>query len=88
MKDEAMALREIEHPDQVDRVAAEQHRVGHRDAVVVDDEVLGLAQGAPPARPELGDQAVEHRHLIGFAVFLSRGLDLGDIAVVLGDVVV
>ena len=85
MKDQAVALREIEHPDQVDRIALEHLRVGDRDAVVVDDEVLGLAQGAPAARAKLGDHAVEHRHRLGFAILQPGAQDRGEIAHVFGD---
>ena len=43
-------LREAEHADQVDRIALEHVVVGDVDAVVVDDEIVGLGSGAAPAR--------------------------------------
>ena len=47
MEREIVLLRQVEDADQVDRIALEDVGVGDVDAVVVDDEVVGLAQRAP-----------------------------------------
>ena len=61
MEREAVPVGEMEDADQVDRVAAEYVRRGDVDAVVVDDEILGLAQGTPPARAEPRHHPAQHR---------------------------
>ena len=52
MEGEIVLLRQMEDADQVDRIALEHVRIGDVDAVVVDDEIVGLAQR--PARRAAG----------------------------------
>ena len=46
MEGEIVFLREMKDADEVDRIALEHVRIGDVDAVVVDDEIVGLAQRA------------------------------------------
>ena len=85
MEREIVFLREMKDADQVDRVALEHVLVGEVDAVVIDDEVLGLAQRAPRPRAELGHHPAQHRHGLGLIVLELGAEDGGEIADVLGD---
>ena len=85
MEREIVFLREMEDADQIDRVALEHVFVGDIDAVVVDDEILGLGQRAPRPRPELGHHPAQHRHGLGLIVLELGAEDGGEIADVLGD---
>ena len=85
MERQIVFLRQMEDADQVDRIAREHLGIGHIDAIVVDDEVVGFAQVAPPARPELRHHAAERRHRLGLAVLELGAQDGGQVADVLGD---
>ena len=59
---EVVLLRQLEDPDQIDRVVLEDVGRGEVDAVVVDDEVVAV--GHPPplgARPQPRHHAAQHR---------------------------
>ena len=85
MEGQPVPLGEAEDADEVDRIAREDIRVGDVDAVVVDDEIVALAQHAPAARPQLGDHAVEHRHGLRLPALQRGAQDRGEVADVLGD---
>ena len=85
MEREIVFLREMKDADQIDRVAVEHVLVGDIDAIVVDDEILGLAQRAPRPRPELGHHPAQHRHGLGLIVLELGTENGGEIADVLGD---
>jgi hypothetical protein len=76
-------LGEPEHADDVHRIAAEDLGIGDVDAVVVDDEIVGLGQRAAPARLELRHHAAEHRRALGLPVLQRRAQDGGEVADVL-----
>ena len=59
--------------------------VGDDDPVVVDDEILGLAERAPLRWPEPRHHAAEHRHCLGLAVLELGAEDRGEVADVLRD---
>ena len=85
MDGEIVLLRQIEQPDQVDRVAPKDIGAGDVDAVVVDDEIVGVGQlfrAARRAQPR--DHAAEHRRRLGLAFLEPGAQDGGEIADVLG----
>ena len=85
MEREIVLLREVKQPDQIDRIAPEDVGAGDVDAVVVDGEVVGLAQGAPAARrAQARDHAAEHRRRLGLALLEAGAEDGGEVADVLG----
>ena len=86
MDREIVLLRQMEQPDQVDRIALEDIGPGDVDAVVVDDEIVGLGQLLLAARrAQPGDDAAQHRRRFRLT-FLEAGAENGgEIADVLGD---
>ena len=85
MEREIVLLREMEQPDQVDRIAAKDVGARDVDAVVVDDEIVGFRQRSPALRrAQPGDEAAEHRRGLGLALFEAGAQDRGEIADVLG----
>ena len=85
MHGEIVLLRQVEQPDQVDRVAPKDIGAGDVDTVVVDDEVVGAGQffrAARRAKPR--DHAAEHRRRLCFALLEPGAQDGGEIADVLG----
>ena len=62
-------LRQMENPDQVDRIALEHLRASATDAVVVDDEIVALGKRAALRPAAAAPYAVEHRHALGLALF-------------------
>ena len=85
MERQIVFLREMEDADQIDRVAFENVLVGDIDAVVVDDEVLALAERMPGTRAKARHHAAEHRHGLGLAVLELGAQNGGEIADVLGN---
>ena len=85
MECQIVLLREMEDADQVDGVALEDGLVGDVDPVVVDDEIIGLAERVPRPRPELGHHSAQHRHGLGLAVLQLGAENGGEVADVLGD---
>ncbi len=86
MEGEVVLLRQLEDPDQIDRVVLEDVRRGEVDAVVVDDEVVAV--GHPPplgARPQPRHHAAQDRRGLGLFLFQLGAQDRGQIADVLGD---
>src|SRR5580693_1535456 len=78
-------LRQVKQPDQIDRIAPEDVGAGDVDAVVVDGEVVGLAQGAPAARrAQARHHAAEHRRGLGLALLEAGAEDGGEVADMLG----
>ena len=75
MEGEIVFLRELKDADQVDRIALEHVRIGDIDAVVVDDEIVGLAQRAARTRTQLGHHPAEHGHGLRLRVFELRAQD-------------
>ena len=85
MKREIVLLREVEQPDQVDRIAGEDVGAGNVDAVVVDNEIVGFRERAPALRrTQPGDEAAEHGRRLGLTLFQAGAQDRGQIADVLG----
>ena len=73
-----------EQADEVDRVALEGVVAADVDAVVLDDEVVGVEpRGATAA--EAAEEAVEHRPVLGLARLQLGADDGGEVADVLGD---
>ena len=85
MDGEIVLLRQIKQPDQVDRVAGEDLWPGDIDAVVVDDEIVGLGQ---PLRPACGtksrDDTAQNRRRHCLALLEAGAQDGGEIADMLG----
>src|SRR5262249_61455035 len=72
MERQIVFLREMEDADEIDGVALEHVLVDDVDAVVVDDEILGLAQRVAGARKGLGPHPAARRAGPGLA-----GLSVG-----------
>jgi hypothetical protein len=85
MESEVVLLREAEDADQVDRILLEDIRHREIDAVVVDDEIVAVAQPLRRGRPQLRHHAAQHRRGLGLLVFQLGAQDRGEIADVLGD---
>ena len=85
MEGEAVFLRQIEDADQVDRIAREDIGVRKRDAIVVDDEIVGLDERAAGARAQTRHHAIEHRHRLRLPVLELGAQDGGEVADILGD---
>src|SRR5258707_5886566 len=68
MKRQIVFLREMEDADEIDGVALEHVLVGDVDAVVVDDEILAIAQRVAGPRTEPRPHSAPHRHGPGVAV--------------------
>ena len=84
MNGEIVLLRQIEQPDEVDRIALEDVRPRQIDAVGLDDEILGLAQDAAAGRAQPGDDAAQNRRGLGFALLEVRADDGGEVADIFG----
>ena len=82
---EIVLLRQMEQPDQIDRIAFEYVGAGHIDAIVLDLEIVGLTERAAAARgPKPRDDPAEHRRGLCL-LFLERSAkDGGEIADMLG----
>ena len=85
MQHQIVLLRQIEQPDQVDRVALEHVGARNVDAVIVDDEIVGVAElGGSARRSPRREHPAQHRRRLGLHVFESRAQDGGQVADVLG----
>ncbi len=86
MNGEIVLLREVEQPDEIDRIALEDVRTGEIDAIVVDKEVGALAQlppaGARRAKPR--NHPAQHRSRLRLPVLEIRAHNGGQIADMLG----
>jgi hypothetical protein len=81
---QAVQVRDMEEPDQVDGIALEDVGVGIRDAAAILDEFqrTGDLAGAPR---HAGDHARQARRLLGLLFFQSRTKDTRQVADILGD---
>ena len=86
MDREIVLLRQIEQPDQIDRIAFENVRARQLDAVILDDEVIGLGRACAGAagRPQPGDDAAQNRRGLGLKFFEIGAQEGGEIADMLG----
>ncbi len=85
MDGEIVLLRQVEQTDQVDRVAGEDFWPGDVDAVVVDDEIVGLGQPLRTARgTKSRDDAAQNRRRHRLALLEAGAQDGGEIADMLG----
>jgi hypothetical protein len=79
-------LRQLEDPDQIDRVVLEDVGRSEVDAVVVDDEVVAVGHPSPlDAWPQPRHHAAQDRRRLGLLVFQLGAQDRGQIADVLGN---
>ena len=75
---------DVEKPDDVDRIALEDVRIGQRDAAAVLDEIHG-SRDLVDALGEARDDVLQPRRLLGLLVFERGAEDAGQIADILGD---
>jgi hypothetical protein len=83
VKSETVPLREAENANEVFRVAPKYVGVGDIDAVVVDDEIVALAQYARRPLAQARDEAIEHRHVLLVPALQAGAQNGGEIADIL-----
>ena len=85
VKRKIVLLREMKHPDQIDRIALEDVGPRDRDAVVVDSEIIAFAQRPHTLRrPQAGDKATQDRRRLRLSVLKSRAKNRREVADVFG----
>ena len=85
MDRQIVLLRQIKQSDQIDRIALEDIGADEVDAVVVDDEIVGLGErAAAPRRAQPRDHAAQYRRRFGLQFLQTRAEEGGEIADMLG----
>ena len=85
MECEIVLLRQIEDPDQVDRIALEDVGLGEANAVLVDDKIIAFGKLAALHGPQPRHHTAQDRHALGVAIFQFGAQNRREIADVLGD---